>query len=69
MAWRYEGEEGPFLLPHLLESVSNIKCTDLFVVLKLEELITSVPGHVNEDIGSIIGQEPFRSRYRRVNST
>lgn len=64
-----QGEGRPLLLPHLLKSVGNIECTDLFVVLELEELITPVPGHVYEDVGSVIGQEPFRPGYRRVNST
>jgi hypothetical protein len=53
----------------LLKGVGNVECADLFVVLELEELVTSVSGHVNEDIGPIIGQEPFRTRYRRVDST
>ena len=70
---RHEGsrekENRPLLLPHLLKSVGNVKCTDLFVVLELEELITPVSGHVHEDIGPIIGQEPFRARYRRVDPT
>ena len=69
---RRDGERGegrPLLLPHLFESVGNVKCADLFVVLELEKLVTSVPGHVNEDVGPIICQEPFRPRYRRVNST
>ena len=62
-------ENGPFPLPHLLESVGDVECADLFVVLELEEFVPSVSGHVNEDIGPIIGQEPFRAGYRRVNST
>lgn len=62
-------ESRPLLLPHLLESVSNVECTDLFVVLELEELVASVSSHVNEDVRPIVGQEPFRPRYRRVNST
>jgi hypothetical protein len=53
----------------LLKGVGNVECADLFVVLELEELVTSVSGHVNEDVGPIIGQEPFRTRYRRVDST
>jgi len=66
---RKQIEDRPLLLPHLLESVSNVERADLFVVLELEELVASVSGHVNEDVGPIISQEPFRARYRRVHST
>ena len=57
------GEGIPLSLPHLLESVGDVKRTDLFVVLEFEEFVTSVTGHVNEDVGSIVSQEPFRPRY------
>lgn len=66
---RKQSENRPFLLPHLLESVGNVERADLLVVLELEEFVPSVSGHVNEDIGTIVGQEPFRARHRRVDST
>jgi len=60
---RKQSEDRPLLLPHLLESVGNVECADLFVILELEELVASVPSHVNEDVGSIVSQEPFRPGY------
>ena len=64
---RKQSGDRPLLLPHLLESVGNIECADFFVVLELEEFVASVSGHVNEDVGPVVGQEPFRPGYRRVN--
>ena len=49
-----QNEGRPLLLPHLLESVGNVECADLFVILELEELVTSVSSHVNEDVGPIV---------------
>jgi hypothetical protein len=69
LSWENNERGRPLLLPHLFESVGNVECADLFVVLELEELVTSVSGHVNEYVGPIIGQEPFRPGYGRVNST
>lgn len=49
----------PFLLPHLLKSVCNVVRADFFVVLKFEEFVASMTGHVDEDIGLVIGKQTF----------
>lgn len=49
----------PFLGPHAPESVGDIKCRDLFVVLKLEELVSPMSGHVDKDVGSRVGHQPL----------
>jgi hypothetical protein len=36
---------------HLLYGIRNIKRRDLFVVLKLEEFVPAVAGHVEEYVG------------------
>lgn len=38
----------PLLLPHLLKSVGDVKRTNFFIILKLEELIPSVTCHIDE---------------------
>lgn len=43
-------ENPPFFLPHLLECVSNIKCTYFLLVLEFEELVSSMPSHIDEDV-------------------
>ena len=49
----------PFLLPHLLEGICDVKCADLLVVLELEKLVSSVTGHVHEDVRPIIREKPL----------
>jgi hypothetical protein len=49
----------PILLPHLLHSICNVKCTDFFVILELEELVAAVPSHVHEHVRSLVGQQSF----------
>lgn len=38
--------QAPLLLPHLLDSIGQIECADLLVVLELEELVPAVPSHL-----------------------
>ena len=40
----------PFLLPHLLEGIRNVKRADLLVVLEFQELVSTMPRHVDKDI-------------------
>lgn len=47
----------PFLLPHLLEGIRNVKRADFLVILELEKLVASMACHVYEDIRSIVCQE------------
>ena len=49
----------PSFHPHLLKSISELYISDLLCILKLEEAITTVPGHVNQDVGPFIRQEPL----------
>lgn len=64
-----KGYTSPLLLPHLFESIGNIKRAELFVVLKLEELVPAMPGHIDEYVRPVIRQKAFRSRHGGVNTT
>lgn len=59
----------PLLLPHLFKGVGNVERADLFVVLKLEEFVSTVSGHVHEDIGAVICEQSLGTRYRRIDSS
>jgi hypothetical protein len=59
----------PLLLPHLFKGVSDVERADLFVVLELEEFISTVSGHVHEDIRAVVREQSFRARYRWIDSS
>lgn len=49
----------PFFLPHLFEGISNVEGTDFLIVLKFQEFVASVSGHIYENVGTVISQEAF----------
>ena len=59
----------PLLLPHLFKGVGDVERADLFVVLELEEFVSTVSSHVYEDIGAVVREQSFGTRYRRVDSS
>ena len=65
----YIDDTVPFLLPHLFERIRNVESTNFFVVLEFQKLVSTMSRHVHEDVGSIICQEPFGTRYRRLNAS
>ena len=58
----------PLLLPHLPKGISNIEGTDFLVILEFEELVASMPSHVDENVGTIVGKQAFGSRDRCINT-
>jgi hypothetical protein len=56
----------PFLLPHLLKSVRDVKSTNFFIILKFEEFGSAVAGHINKNIALFISQQAFGARERGI---
>ena len=52
----------PLLLPHLLKGIRQIMRTDLLGILELQELISSMSSHVDQDIAPVIRHQPLTSR-------
>jgi hypothetical protein len=50
-------------LPHLLERIGNIERANLFVILEFEEFVPTVPGHVYENVGSVVRQKTLGAGY------
>jgi hypothetical protein len=53
----------PLLSPHLLERISNIERADLLVILKFEGLVATMPGHVHENVRSVVRQKTLGAGY------
>ena len=53
------GRYPPFLLPHLLECVSEIECTDFLVVLEFEELVPTMTSHIYKNVAPLISEKSF----------
>jgi hypothetical protein len=49
----------PLLLPHLLESVSDVKGTNFFIVLEFQELVAAMPSHIDEDVRPVVSEKAF----------
>lgn len=59
----------PLLLPHLFKGVGDVERADLFVVLEFEEFISTVSGHVHENIRAVVREQSFGARYRRIDTS
>jgi hypothetical protein len=44
---------------NLFKSVCQLDICDFFGILKLEEAVATVPGHVDQNVGAGIGQQAF----------
>lgn len=53
----------PFLFPHLLKRVGEIKSANLLRVLELKKLVASVASHVHENVAPVVSQEPLAPRH------
>lgn len=49
----------PLLLPHLLESIRQVKRANLLGVLELEELVPAMACHVHQYVAAVVGQQPL----------
>ena len=59
----------PLLLPHLFERVRDVKRANLFIVLELEEFVSSVSSHIHEDVRAVVSEKALRPRDRLIHST
>lgn len=54
---------------HLLKGIGDIICRDLLLILELEELVTAMPGHVDENVRVLVSVETFRDGCMGTRST
>ena len=52
-----EAKDGlPSLLVHLFERICDVERTDLLIVLKFEELVPTVAGHIYKHVRPLVAQ-------------
>jgi hypothetical protein len=47
----------PLFFPHLPKGIGEVEGADLFGILELEELVSAVARHVDEDVTSLVGHQ------------
>lgn len=47
---------------HLLKGICYIISRDLFLILEFQKFVSTVSGHIDEDIGVLIGVQSLRDR-------